>query len=226
MVHFNVGSRHVLAPRGRSPIIVDVPKRLSSLPGLNNDASFHTWHMPRWRGARMTRGWAPRMPNVHMPELSMPAMGMPKASMPDFHMPRLHIPATAIGKPRMTDIRMPELHMPGKGMRKGWGAMSLMGSRRRSTPRSMPLLLAGMMLGAAVMYFADPEKGNRRRKMAIDRGGALIRRGFRILDRRRRRIASDVYGARQTVMHTDLFENGRRKIEEVRVRTPMGADRA
>jgi BON domain len=43
--------------------------------------------------------------------------------------------------------------------------------------------LGGAIGGAVAAYFVDPQRGRARRHMAIDRGGAAIRRGGKRLDR-------------------------------------------
>jgi hypothetical protein len=232
MVHFNVGSRHVLASPGRTPIVVDIPKPLASLPGLNSQAGYHSWSRPR-----LDASW------MRMPGLSMPRMRMPDVSMPRMRMPEVTMPWTG-SRNRMSWARMPDLSMPRMSMPSGrrmpwdrstsWARSMPLGrassmpwmrtisrGRRQTAADSMPMLLLGMACGAAVMYFADPQQGKRRRKLAIDRGGAMIRRGFRALNSRRRKIASDMYGKRQAVIHSDVFDNGRRRMEDVAASTPL-----
>ncbi len=56
-------------------------------------------------------------------------------------------------------------------------------------------------IGAGLMYFFDPEQGNRRRKMLVDRVGAFFRRGARRTTRAGRGIAATAYGVRQKATH-------------------------
>jgi osmotically-inducible protein OsmY len=61
------------------------------------------------------------------------------------------------------------------------------------------LSLAG--IGAGLMYFFDPEQGNRRRKMLVDRAGGFFRRGARRSARAGRGVAATAYGVRQKATH-------------------------
>jgi hypothetical protein len=65
----------------------------------------------------------------------------------------------------------------------------------------MPYFLLAGALGAAVAYFLDPDNGNRRRKMAIDRGAAFFRQRGRQAERAGRAVAAEAYGAKQKVTH-------------------------
>ncbi len=56
-------------------------------------------------------------------------------------------------------------------------------------------------IGAGLMYFFDPEQGNRRRKMLVDRGGAFFRRGARRTTQAGRGVAATAYGVRQKTTH-------------------------
>jgi osmotically-inducible protein OsmY len=53
-------------------------------------------------------------------------------------------------------------------------------------------------LGAAVLYFFDPDNGKRRRKVAVDRLGGLFRRHGRRLARGAR---AEAYGLKQKAKH-------------------------
>lgn len=53
------------------------------------------------------------------------------------------------------------------------------GAMTRSTPNSRLALLAGIGIGAAVMYFLDPERGTRRRHVLADK----TRRSLRVTRR-------------------------------------------
>ena len=48
-------------------------------------------------------------------------------------------------------------------------------------PSTLFRLLAGMGIGAALMYFLDPDRGNRRRHLAGDQARKALRRGGREL---------------------------------------------
>jgi len=82
-------------------------------------------------------------------------------------------------------------------------------------------LALGMALGCGLMYFFDPQQGNRRRKMAWDRGRAMLRRGWRAADSRRRKVVSDLQGKRQALMHSQATEDGQRMVEDVATRVPI-----
>ena len=56
-------------------------------------------------------------------------------------------------------------------------------------------------LGAAAMYFFDPQSGRRRRAMLRDRTLALFRRGARQAERTGRGVAAEAYGVAQKVTH-------------------------
>jgi osmotically-inducible protein OsmY len=64
----------------------------------------------------------------------------------------------------------------------------------------MNLLLAGAV-GAALVYFFDPDNGNRRRKMAVDRVGGFIRRRGREAARAGRSVAAEAHGVKQKARH-------------------------
>lgn len=86
-----------------------------------------------------------------------------------------------------------------------------------------PMVVLGMACGAAIMYFADPQQGRRRRQMAIDRGSAFLRRGLRALDGQRHKVASNVYGKRQALLHNDTVDSTRLRVEDVVAGTPFGS---
>lgn len=54
-------------------------------------------------------------------------------------------------------------------------------------------------VGAAAMYFADPEQGRQRRAMTRDRVAAMGRAGFRTV----RGVAARIYGITQQVQHLE-----------------------
>ena len=56
-------------------------------------------------------------------------------------------------------------------------------------------------VGAGLMFFFDPQQGNRRRKMFVDRAGGFFRRGARKTARAGRGVAAEAYGVTQKVAH-------------------------
>lgn len=62
-------------------------------------------------------------------------------------------------------------------------------------------LLAAAAIGGALVYLFDPVMGNRRRKMAGQRTGRLLRRTFRALDKTGRKLGGDISGKRQALLH-------------------------
>ncbi len=56
-------------------------------------------------------------------------------------------------------------------------------------------------LGAGVMFFFDPQQGNRRRKMLVDRTGGTFRRTWRRGERAGRAVSAEAYGVTQKVRH-------------------------
>ncbi len=56
-------------------------------------------------------------------------------------------------------------------------------------------------LGAALMYFFDPQQGNRRRKMTADRTAGFFRRGLRKGERAGRAVTAEAYGVTQKAKH-------------------------
>ncbi len=56
-------------------------------------------------------------------------------------------------------------------------------------------------IGAGLMFFFDPQQGNRRRKIFVDRTGGLFRGGVRRTSRVGRGVAAEAYGVTQKVTH-------------------------
>jgi osmotically-inducible protein OsmY len=56
-------------------------------------------------------------------------------------------------------------------------------------------------VGAALMYFFDPEQGKRRRSLVRDRAGGLFRQTGRRAERAGRTIASEAQGLKQKATH-------------------------
>jgi BON domain len=61
------------------------------------------------------------------------------------------------------------------------------------------LTLAGIVAG--LMYFFDPQNGNRRRKMLLQRAGGLFRTGVRKGEQAGRTVGSQAHGVTQKVAH-------------------------
>jgi osmotically-inducible protein OsmY len=55
--------------------------------------------------------------------------------------------------------------------------------------------------GAAIAYLFDPTSGRRRRALARDRAGALVRRARRRMDRLQRHAEAEAYGESQRIKH-------------------------
>jgi hypothetical protein len=56
-------------------------------------------------------------------------------------------------------------------------------------------------IGAGLMFFFDPQQGNRRRKLVVDRTGGFFRRGVRKGERAGRAVSAEAYGVTQKVKH-------------------------
>ena len=65
----------------------------------------------------------------------------------------------------------------------------------------MPVFVFGTALGALLAYFFDPQNGNRRRKLAVDRTAGFVRRRGRETARTGRAVAAEAYGVSQKVEH-------------------------
>ena len=57
-------------------------------------------------------------------------------------------------------------------------------------------------LAAALMYFFDPQQGNRRRKELVQRAGGFFRTGVRRGEQAGRAVTSQAYGVTQKVVHS------------------------
>lgn len=71
--------------------------------------------------------------------------------------------------------------------------------RRRARNRRITLFAAGSAVGAALAFLFDPKSGPARRKKAIDRVGATVRRATRRTTRLGRHMASDARGLARRV---------------------------
>ena len=65
----------------------------------------------------------------------------------------------------------------------------------------MPVFAIGTALGALLAYFFDPQNGNRRRKLAVDRTAGFLRSRSRETARTGRGVAAEAYGVSQKVQH-------------------------
>ena len=65
----------------------------------------------------------------------------------------------------------------------------------------MPVFVIGTALGALLAYFFDPQNGNRRRKLAVDRTAGFFRQRGRESARAGRAVAAEAYGVSQKVQH-------------------------
>jgi hypothetical protein len=65
----------------------------------------------------------------------------------------------------------------------------------------MKLFAVFAAIGAAFMYFFDPQNGNRRRKVAFDRTAGFFRRGGRRAERAGRAVAAEAYGLKEKATH-------------------------
>ena len=81
--------------------------------------------------------------------------------------------------------------------------MSLPGCDRQAVSRGRVLwmCLAACLASATVMYFADPDRGKRRRNMLRDRGLARFRRMGRGIARMWRGAAAETYGVSHRIVH-------------------------
>ena len=88
------------------------------------------------------------------------------------------------------------------------------------------VLLAGMALGALLMYFFDVDHGNRRRNMAVQRGSKLMRQAAQTAGNTGRRMSSELAGKRQALLrsrdHHEELDDATlaHKVESVLFRDP------
>lgn len=67
----------------------------------------------------------------------------------------------------------------------------------------MIVYILAAALGAAAMFFFDPDHGKRRRALARDRTAGTWRRAELVGERLQRRVVSDAYGASQRLSHPE-----------------------
>ncbi|GEM_PF-6356085 len=77
----------------------------------------------------------------------------------------------------------------------------------------------GVVIGAGLAFFLDPDMGTKRRNIARDKAGSMMRRGSRGLADKSRYIAGKAYGIPQEVIHSEPVEQtveaGRNFVEKV-----------
>ncbi|HEY8446905.1 MAG TPA: BON domain-containing protein [Thermomicrobiales bacterium] len=74
-------------------------------------------------------------------------------------------------------------------------------SRWRSMGRMALPLAAGGVTGATVMYLADPDRGRRRRALARDRAGSIVRHSRRRVGRFGKRTGATLTGTAIRIWH-------------------------
>lgn len=101
-------------------------------------------------------------------------------------------------------------------------------SRERSfmasnTTRALGGLVAGAIIGSALMYLLDPRQGNRRRALARDRANRIMNRGASEAGRTLRHLRNKLEGAFSNITKVLRPEGAvsDRKLED-RIRTTVG----
>jgi osmotically-inducible protein OsmY len=83
-----------------------------------------------------------------------------------------------------------------------------------------------VLLGAIIMYFLDPDRGNTRRKLFANEFMGMARRQGRNIGRLRRKMQSDAYGKVQALLHVraaqDILDDATltNKVESILFRDP------
>lgn len=85
-----------------------------------------------------------------------------------------------------------------------------------------PGVLAGVALGAAAAYFADPNRGRRRRAHARDRAHHLVRTAADAIDRSLRDLTNRVHGLAAQVLDCAMCSHIPDEVLVERVRTRLG----
>lgn len=85
-----------------------------------------------------------------------------------------------------------------------------------------PILLAGVALGAAAAYFADPHRGRRRRAHARDRAQHLVRTAANAIDRSLRDLTNRVNGLAAQALDCAICVRIPDEVLVERVRTRLG----
>ncbi|GEM_PF-1184705 len=104
-------------------------------------------------------------------------------------------------------LQMPEMHLPAMSFSWPWQRrqqfeLPIITARQKRVWRPDAWqLLAAFAAGAALMYLLDPDLGNRRRKMTMQRTAGLTRQAFRGLGRAGRKVTTDMAGRREALLH-------------------------
>jgi hypothetical protein len=69
--------------------------------------------------------------------------------------------------------------------------------RRRTSGNETWTMLAGMALGGAMVYFLDPEMGDRRRQMAAERARTMMHQAIGTA----KKMGTDISDKREAMMH-------------------------
>ena len=82
-------------------------------------------------------------------------------------------------------------------------------------------LLAGIGIGAAIMYFLDPDRGGRRRALVRDQAASLLRQGTRELRDRATDVSNRVRGTAAELRNRDE-ETPEDDVLTARIRAELG----
>jgi hypothetical protein len=221
MVHFNIGSRHILVqPRGSStnvdwpekPSMFDLTRTAVRLGvagrvlGLGNRAAAlggrAAMMNPRLTATVMRRA-LPDMPWERRWTMPWQARQMPwqaRSRAPWWAWRRLGQPSRSMPWLAAGAMALPwmreERRMPWQSGRH----LPARRGRRDGGAQAWQLLLAAAA-GALAVYLLDPEQGNRRRKMAAQRFGHISRTAARSLARTGRRLGATLAGKRQMLLY-------------------------
>lgn len=186
MAHFNIGSRQIALETPRPPSRMDMLGAATKLGltkkamQLGSKAALANPGMTA-RGMSLAMRGTPRWPWESWTDVIRPSFSMRRRR--------------RVALPWEVGLLLP---WDRRGSSLPWqnGRMSMPWQQRRRTNNGW-MLLAGMAIGGALMYFLDLEQGNRRRKEAVQRGGRIARRSMRATGRMATRISSDIAGRRQ-----------------------------
>ena len=125
------------------------------------------------------------------------------------------------------DIAQPHLHMPGMHMpHMHMPAMHVPGWQRSTWTDRMLRFGFSILLGAIIMYFLDPDRGNARRKLFASEVMGMARRQGRNIEHMRRRMQANAYGKVQAMLHVraaqDILDDATltNKVESILFRDP------
>lgn len=80
--------------------------------------------------------------------------------------------------------------------------------KHRSSLRTVaPWAIGGLMGGALLTWYLDPDRGARRRNVTKDKVVSIVRRGGTDVGRFGRKLGSDAYGWSQKVLHPGLTQD-------------------